>query len=102
MHNCLVAKWVEQLIFLASESIRILYLDSRFQHKPLRIEARGFNIGAALAFQLVVGFIPTRKKGKFPAETVGQDYDLEYGTDHIGMHVDAMSDIISYQFYGKN
>ncbi|SCY21237.1 adenine phosphoribosyltransferase [Nitrosospira sp. Nl5] len=55
------------------------------------IEARGFIIGAALALQLGVGFVPIRKKGKLPAETVGHDYDLEYGTDRIEMHVDAVS-----------
>jgi adenine phosphoribosyltransferase len=55
------------------------------------IEARGFIIGAALAYQLGVGFVPIRKKGKLPAETVGHDYELEYGTDRIEMHVDAVS-----------
>jgi adenine phosphoribosyltransferase len=55
------------------------------------IEARGFILGAALAYQLGLGFVPIRKKGKLPAETVGQDYDLEYGTDRIEMHVDAVS-----------
>lgn len=55
------------------------------------IEARGFIVGSALAFQLGVGFIPIRKKGKLPAETVGRDYELEYGTDRIEMHVDAIS-----------
>ena len=55
------------------------------------IEARGFIIGAALAYQLGVGFVPIRKKGKLPAETVGHDYDLEYGTDRIEMHADAVS-----------
>jgi len=55
------------------------------------IEARGFILGAALAFQLGLGFVPIRKKGKLPAETVGQDYDLEYGTDRIEMHVDSVS-----------
>ncbi|MBV5274664.1 MAG: adenine phosphoribosyltransferase [Lamprocystis purpurea] len=55
------------------------------------IEARGFIIGAALAYQLGVGFVPIRKKGKLPAETVGHDYDLEYGTDRIEMHVDSVS-----------
>ena len=56
------------------------------------IEARGFIIGAALAYQLGVGFVPIRKKGKLPAETVGHDYDLEYGTDRIEMHVDAVAE----------
>lgn len=55
------------------------------------IEARGFIIGAALAYQLGLGFVPIRKKGKLPAETVGHDYDLEYGTDRIEMHVDAVN-----------
>ena len=55
------------------------------------IEARGFIVGAALAYHLGVGFVPVRKKGKLPAETVGQDYELEYGTDRIEMHVDAVS-----------
>lgn len=55
------------------------------------VEARGFIVGAALAFQLGVGFVPIRKKGKLPAQTVGLDYELEYGTDRIEMHVDAVS-----------
>jgi adenine phosphoribosyltransferase len=58
--------------------------------KVAGIESRGFIIGAALAFQLGVGFIPIRKKGKLPAETVGHDYELEYGTDRIEIHVDAI------------
>jgi len=55
------------------------------------IESRGFIIGAALAIQLGVGFVPIRKKGKLPAATVGHDYELEYGSDRIEMHVDAVS-----------
>jgi len=55
------------------------------------IESRGFIIGAAVAFQLGVGFVPIRKKGKLPAETVGHDYELEYGVDRVEMHVDAIS-----------
>lgn len=55
------------------------------------IEARGFIIGAALAYQLGVGFILVRKQGRLPSETVGHDYELEYGTDRIEIHVDAVS-----------
>jgi adenine phosphoribosyltransferase len=54
------------------------------------IESRGFILGGALAHQLGVGFIPIRKKGKLPAETVSYTYDLEYGTDTIEIHKDAI------------
>ena len=65
------------------------YADGRID-RVAGIEARGFIIGAALAFQLGVGFVPIRKQGKLPAEKVGHDYELEYGTDRIEMHVDAV------------
>jgi len=55
------------------------------------IEARGFILGGAVAHQLSVGFAPVRKKGKLPARTVAQDYALEYGTDVIEMHADALT-----------
>ena len=55
------------------------------------IESRGFILGAPLAYLLGVGFVPIRKKGKLPAETIGHDYELEYGTDRIEMHTDAVS-----------
>lgn len=58
--------------------------------KVAGIESRGFIIGAALAYQLGVGFVPIRKKGKLPAETIGHDYELEYGADRIEIHVDAI------------
>jgi len=54
------------------------------------IESRGFIIGAALAYTLGKGFIPIRKKGKLPAEVVSQEYELEYGTDRIEIHKDAL------------
>jgi adenine phosphoribosyltransferase len=58
--------------------------------KVAGIESRGFIIGAPLAYALGKGFIPIRKKGKLPAETIGHDYELEYGTDRIEIHTDAI------------
>jgi adenine phosphoribosyltransferase len=55
------------------------------------IEARGFILGGAVADRLGTGFIPFRKKGKLPWNTVGQDYHLEYGTDSIEVHEDGIS-----------
>jgi len=55
------------------------------------IEARGFIVGGAVAHQLSTGFIPVRKQGKLPGETIGQSYELEYGTDRIEIHRDAVS-----------
>ncbi len=54
------------------------------------IEARGFILGGAVADRLGTGFIPIRKKGKLPWRAIGQDYQLEYGTDIIEMHEDAV------------
>ena len=69
-------------------------LVGRYTHtkidKIVGIESRGFIIGAALAYQLGKGFVPIRKKGKLPAQTVGHDYDLEYGSDRVEIHVDAI------------
>ncbi|KAA9007725.1 adenine phosphoribosyltransferase [Paenibacillus spiritus] len=53
-------------------------------------EARGFVIGAPLAYALGVGFIPIRKSGKLPYETIEVGYDLEYGKDRLAMHTDAV------------
>jgi adenine phosphoribosyltransferase len=67
------------------------------RYKPMKIdkiaaiESRGFIVGAPLAYFLNIGFVPIRKKGKLPAETIGYDYDLEYGKDRIEIHVDAIS-----------
>jgi adenine phosphoribosyltransferase len=58
--------------------------------KVAGIESRGFIVGAPLAYVLGKGFIPIRKKGKLPAETIGHDYELEYGTDRIEIHTDAI------------
>jgi adenine phosphoribosyltransferase len=65
-------------------------LDGRKIDYIVGIDARGFIIGAALAYKLKKGFIPIRKKGKLPHKTVSKSYDLEYGTDTIEMHIDAV------------
>lgn len=54
------------------------------------IESRGFIIGGAIASSLDIGFIPIRKKGKLPWATISQEYNLEYGTDALEMHMDAV------------
>ena len=59
--------------------------------KVAGIESRGFIIGAPVAYRLGVGFIPIRKKGKLPGETIGHDYELEYGADRIEIHTDAIA-----------
>jgi adenine phosphoribosyltransferase len=58
--------------------------------KVAGIEARGFILGGAVAHQLSAGFVPIRKKGKLPYETVSIAYSLEYGIDEIEMHKDAI------------
>lgn len=53
-------------------------------------EARGFLVGAPLAYETNTGFVPVRKPGKLPAETLSFEYDLEYGTDTLEIHKDAI------------
>lgn len=78
--------------FAFSESIKQLV----FPFRDLRIacvcgiEARGFIFGAAAALALDCGFVPLRKPGKLPAAKIGFDYALEYGSDRLEMHADAM------------
>jgi adenine phosphoribosyltransferase len=54
-------------------------------------EARGFVVGAPLSYSLGVGFVPIRKSGKLPGETIEADYALEYGKDKLSMHKDAIA-----------
>jgi len=66
------------------------FCDGKKIDRILGIESRGFIFGGALADRLHVGFVPVRKKGKLPSETVSYDYELEYGTDTIEIHADAL------------
>jgi len=56
------------------------------------IEARGFIFGAAIAYRLGIGFVPIRKPGKLPGETLSREYELEYGHDRVEVHKDAIAD----------
>ncbi len=58
--------------------------------KVAGVEARGFIFGLAVALELNVGFVPVRKPGKLPWDTAGEDYQLEYGTDRVEIHRDAV------------
>ena len=59
--------------------------------KVVGAEARGFLVGAAVAYRLGAGFVPARKPGKLPRATISEDYSLEYGTNTLEIHADALS-----------
>jgi adenine phosphoribosyltransferase len=61
-------------------------------NKIVAADARGFIFGGALAYKLNCGFVPVRKKGKLPYKTISADYELEYGSDTLFMHEDAISE----------
>ncbi len=65
-----------------------------YRHKEINkivgIESRGFIFGGALAYKLNLGFVPVRKPGKLPAETLVEEYELEYGRDSLEIHLDAI------------
>jgi adenine phosphoribosyltransferase len=63
----------------------------RLSDKVLAIESRGFILGSAVADRLGLGFVPVRKPGKLPAKTQSREYALEYGTDRIEIHEDAIA-----------
>jgi len=73
-------------------------IDLLYQHyqsfqvdKVVSVESRGFIFGSALAYKLGAGFVPVRKPGKLPANTIRQEYQLEYGTDALEIHTDAIA-----------
>ncbi|MDA8154909.1 MAG: adenine phosphoribosyltransferase [Actinomycetota bacterium] len=76
---------------LVIDSLTQRYITGEVQFDVIAgIESRGFIMGGALAYTLGKGFVPIRKKGKLPAEKVSQEYELEYGTDSIEVHKDAI------------
>ncbi|MFH1777703.1 MAG: adenine phosphoribosyltransferase [Candidatus Omnitrophota bacterium] len=76
----------KQTIDAFAEKVRGMEIDY-----IVSIEARGFILGSALAYKLGTGVIPVRKKGKLPYKTIKAEYALEYGTDVLEMHEDAVS-----------
>ncbi len=74
-----------------SDTLYEMYKDKGIT-KVVGIESRGFIMGPILATRLNVGFIPIRKPGKLPAETLEESYDKEYGTDTVQIHKDALNE----------
>lgn len=79
------AKSYQRMIDLLSHRYIGQHID-----KVVGVEARGFLIGAALAYKLGAGVVLVRKPGKLPSETFSKTYELEYGTDTLEMHKDAI------------
>ena len=80
-HPLALRKTVDQFVwFFAEKQI----------HKVVGIESRGFMFGPIVAYNLNAGFVPIRKPGKLPYQTVRETYELEYGSDSIEMHRDAV------------
>jgi adenine phosphoribosyltransferase len=74
---------IDQFVWLFSS----LHVD-----KVVGIESRGFMFGSIVAYNLNAGFVPVRKPGKLPAHTLGEEYELEYGTDSLEMHSDGVEE----------
>ena len=70
------------------------HLAAKYRTAPIEVvvgvESRGFIFGGALAHQLKTGFVPVRKRGKLPGPTLEEEYELEYGTDVLAIHQDAI------------
>ena len=75
---------------LGLEDVSVQPLAGTRIDKVVGIEARGFILGGAIAHQLSIGFVPVRKRGKLPWKTLSQEYQLEYGTDSMEIHIDAI------------
>jgi adenine phosphoribosyltransferase len=77
--------------FRLAADLLALLCEGQRADKVVAIESRGFILGSLLADRLGVGFVPVRKPGKLPAETLKASYALEYGTDSLEIHVDGLS-----------
>jgi adenine phosphoribosyltransferase len=84
-------------LLLDPESLRLAVRELADWARPREVdlvvaaEARGFILGAALAIELGAGFVPARKPGKLPSDTIAAEYILEYGVDALEMHSDALA-----------
>ena len=77
---------------MAAATEQLAALDFGAVDKIAGIESRGFLFGVPLAMKLGVGFVPIRKPGKLPAATAAESYELEYGTDTLEIHLDAVAE----------
>lgn len=77
--------------FKASIDILVKKFKNKKITKIVAIESRGFIFGSVLAYKLGIGFVPARKKGKLPGKTTSVTYSLEYGTDTMEIHDDALN-----------
>jgi adenine phosphoribosyltransferase len=80
-HPLALRKTVDSFVWLFAE---------RKIQKVIGIESRGFMFGPSVAYDLNAGFVPVRKPGKLPAEKIRETYELEYGSDSLEMHADAV------------
>ncbi|AYA40984.1 adenine phosphoribosyltransferase [Xenorhabdus nematophila] len=83
--------------YQATIDLLVSYYQNKGITKIVGTEARGFLFGAPVALRLGVGFVPVRKKGKLPRETLSETYDLEYGTDTLEIHkssIDAEDNVL--------
>ncbi len=84
------AYWKTRKLTLSASTCWLSVTKNAGITKVVGTEARGFLFGAPVALGLGVGFVPVRKPGKLPRETISETYDLEYGTDQLEIHVDAI------------
>ncbi len=78
--------------FKESCDLIVKHFEDKNVNKVAAIEARGYVWGGVLAYKLGAGFVLIRKPGKLPYKTISEEYELEYGTDRIEMHVDAIEE----------